>query len=129
MIESCKLHITNRNKYTIWSQDREALTTKLNECIMLNKLYHNIYERVKNHHDAGRQFSFSENYVFGKFDAFCERLTKILTVFDTVDDYNGLFERRMESLLFGEGINIKNYIINSIIIYTYVLGKIYFSLR
>lgn len=108
MIESCKLHITNRNKDTIWSQDRAALTTKLNECIMLNKLYHNTYERVKNHHGAGRQFSFSENYVFGKFDAFCERLIKILTVFDTVDDYNGLFERRMEGLLFGEGMNNRN---------------------
>uniref|UniRef100_A0A2S2PXW6 Dynein heavy chain 5, axonemal n=1 Tax=Sipha flava TaxID=143950 RepID=A0A2S2PXW6_9HEMI len=105
MIESCKLHITNRNKDTIWSQDRSVLTTKLNECITLNKLYHNTYERVKYHHGAGRQFSFSENYVFGKFDAFCDRLIKVLTVFDTVDDYNGLFERRMEGLLFGEALD------------------------
>ncbi|XP_050432698.1 dynein axonemal heavy chain 5 [Adelges cooleyi] len=105
MIESCKQHITNRNKDTIWSQDRTVLVAKLNECIMLNRLYHRTYERVKHHQGAGRQFSFSENYVFGKFDLFCNRLGKILTLFDTVDDYNGLFERRMEGLLFGEALD------------------------
>lgn len=41
-------------------------------------------------------FNFSENYVFGKFDTFCDRLAKIIAMFDLVDDYNHLFERRME---------------------------------
>lgn len=59
---------------------------------------------VKEHNfiPNAEQFSFSENYVFGKFDVFCERLSKIIAMFDSIDDYNYLFDRRMEGLLLGE---------------------------
>lgn len=51
-----------------------------------------------------QEFSFSETHVFGRFDAFCARIRKILTMFDLIQDYQTLFERRMEGLLLGEGI-------------------------
>ena len=51
------------------------------------------------------EFSFSETHVFGRFDSFCARIQKILTMFDLIEDYQKLFERRMEGLLLGEGIN------------------------
>ncbi|KAJ6635002.1 Dynein axonemal heavy chain 5, partial [Pseudolycoriella hygida] len=49
-------------------------------------------------------FGFSENFVFGKFDTFCDRLSKILSMFNLIDDYNHLFARRLEGLLLGEAL-------------------------
>lgn len=49
------------------------------------------------------EFSFSETHVFGRFDSFCDRIRKILTMFELIQDYKSLFERRMEGLLLGEG--------------------------
>lgn len=51
-----------------------------------------------------QEFSFSETHVFGRFDAFCARIRKILIMFDLIQDYQTLFERRMEGLLLGEGV-------------------------
>lgn len=98
MIETCKLHITCRGKETIWSQDRLEVQKKLQQCITLNKTYHNTYNLVKNQPFLPGQtsFGFSENYVFGKFDTFCDRLNKIITMFGIDNDYNNLFARRME---------------------------------
>lgn len=98
MIEQCKQYITCRGKETLWLQDRDDVRNKLLHCIRLNRVYHNTYTLVKRQPFLPNQtpFSFSENYVFGKFDAFCDRLGKIISVFDLLDDYNGLFERRME---------------------------------
>ena len=50
-----------------------------------------------------QEFSFSETHVFGRFDLFCDRIRKILTMFELIQDYKSLFERRMEGLLLGEG--------------------------
>lgn len=101
MIETCKQYITNRGKETIWSQDRTDVSAKLQHCIRLNKTYRNTYTVVKSQPFLPGQtsFSFSENYVFGKFDTFCDRLNKIIKMFNLVDDYNALFERRMEGKL------------------------------
>ncbi|KAI5700773.1 hypothetical protein M8J75_002754 [Diaphorina citri] len=91
-------------KETVWSQDRAVVRLKLVNCIKLNRQYHATYQMVKEHNfiPNAEQFSFSENYVFGKFDVFCERLSKIIAMFDSIDDYNYLFDRRMEGLLLGE---------------------------
>lgn len=40
----------------------------------------------------------------GKFDTFCDRLSKIISMFNLIDDYNHLFERRLEGLLLGEAL-------------------------
>jgi dynein heavy chain, axonemal len=105
MIETCKLYITCRGKETIWSQPEAEVKLKLEHCIQLNQMYHSTYLAVKNQPflPGSIPFGFSENYVFGKFDTFCARLSKIITLFDIVNDYEHLFERRMEGLLLGEG--------------------------
>lgn len=104
MIETCKDYITCRDQQTIWSQEREIVKDKLMHCIVLNKVYRKTYSTVKSQPFLPDQepFRFSENYVFGKFDAFCARLGKIIATFDLIDDYNNLFMRRMEGLLLGE---------------------------
>jgi len=98
MIETCKQYITCRGQEPIWSQEKAEVRKKLQQCIQLNQLYRKTYVTVKTQPFLPNQtsFNFSENYVFGKFDTFCERLEKILKMFDMIDDYNGLFERRME---------------------------------
>ena len=46
-----------------------------------------------------REFSFSEKYIFGRFDAFCTRLRNLLSMFKKINLYTHLFEERMEALL------------------------------
>ncbi|XP_066156829.1 dynein axonemal heavy chain 5 [Euwallacea fornicatus] len=107
MIETCKSYITCRGQESIWAQDRGLIKDKLIQCILLNKVYRKTYQVVKNQVilQATRPFNFSENYVFGKFDAFCRRLSKIISMFDMIDDYAGLFQRRMEGLLLGDALD------------------------
>lgn len=106
MIETCKEHITCRGKETIWTQSRFDAKEKLLQCIRLNRTYQKTYSIVKSQPFIPDQepFNFSENYVFGKFNGFCGRLCKIVTTFDLIDDYNSLFQRRMEGLLLGEAL-------------------------
>ncbi|XP_052132221.1 dynein axonemal heavy chain 5, partial [Frankliniella occidentalis] len=107
MIETCKQYVTCRGQESIWSQDRREVRQKLQQCIQLNRTYRKTYQIVKSQPFLPNQtsFNFSENYVFGKFDTFCDRLAKIICMFDLVDDYNSLFERRMEGLLLGEALD------------------------
>ncbi|XP_057658943.1 dynein axonemal heavy chain 5 [Diorhabda carinulata] len=106
MIETCKDYITCRGQESIWSQERCHMKEKLAQCIILNRVYRKTYNIVKAQSflPEQRQFNFSENYVFGKFDAFCRRLMKIIAMFDLIDDYSGLFQRRMEGLLLGDAL-------------------------
>lgn len=39
---------------------------------------------------------FSESYIFGKFDAFCKQLDKIVDIIRTVEEYYGLEQLKME---------------------------------
>lgn len=106
MIKTCKEYVTCRGKETIWSQDRGVVRDKLLHCIMLNHVYQKTYNQLKSEPFLPNQqhpFNFSENYVFGKFNSFCARLQKIITMFDLIEDYANLFVRRMEGLLLGEG--------------------------
>ena len=40
--------------------------------------------------------SFSENYIFGKFDAFCKRLEKVNDMLTTIDNLSKLPDVRIE---------------------------------
>lgn len=108
MIETCKQYITSRNTENIWKQDRIQVCQKLNDCIRLDSVYHSSYALVQQQNTPvvssnSRRFQFSENYVFGKFDAFCNRLKKIMSLFDLIEDYDKLFETRMEGKFFSFG--------------------------
>lgn len=107
MIETCKSYITSRGKETIWTQDRSLVRTRLSNCIKLNHIYRETYYGVREQPFIPNQspFGFSENFVFGKFDIFCDRLSKIISMFNLIDDYNHLFARRLEGLLLGEALD------------------------
>ena len=41
-------------------------------------------------------FSFSEKYIFGRFDSFCTRLSNLLKMFSTINQFTSLFNSRTE---------------------------------
>ena len=47
-------------------------------------------------HVGDRPFEFSKVYIFGKFDAFCARLTMLTELFDSIQVYSRLFNSRIE---------------------------------
>jgi dynein heavy chain len=46
----------------------------------------------------GKQFDFSKNQIFGKFDLFCRRLTKLIDMFTTVRQFNSLSDHKLENM-------------------------------
>ncbi|XP_059081897.1 dynein axonemal heavy chain 5-like [Tigriopus californicus] len=101
VIRTCKRYITEGGRKTIWNQDRLRVEEKLMQCIKLNQGYKDAYSRVKNKKVAKeiREFSFSEKYIFGRFDSFCTRLRNLLSMFKKINLYTRLFDERMEALL------------------------------
>ena len=43
-----------------------------------------------------KEFSFSEKYIFGRFDSFCMRLQNLLKMFSTINQFTSLFNSRTE---------------------------------
>ena len=101
VIKSCKRYITEGGRVNIWSQDTEIIEAKLEECIKLNGQYKEAYHHVKNKVDGtiNKKFSFSEKSIFGRFDAFCERLDNLLEMFRKISLYSKLFDTKLEALL------------------------------
>ena len=112
MIRTCKRYITQSGRKTIWNQDRLEVEEKLLQCIKLNQGYKDAYARVKNRKVGKeiREFSFSEKYIFGRFDSFCMRLRceipnmmessifcrNLLKMFSTINQFTSLFNSRTE---------------------------------
>jgi dynein heavy chain len=109
MIYRCKTYLTLGGKQSIWVQNRHSVLKKILECIQLNKVYRKAYklhyEKTRPRRD--KDFCISEHYVFGKFDAFCERLKKILTIFETLGGYETLFKTHVCGLLWDDTIDEK----------------------
>ncbi|XP_008556957.2 dynein axonemal heavy chain 5 [Microplitis demolitor] len=106
MIVACRDYVTQRGRETVWNLDRNSARSRLKHCLRLNKAYRETYRLVRCSPAVTEQeFSFSETHVFGRFDSFCARIKKILSMFDLIDDYQNLFARRMEGLLLGEALD------------------------
>ncbi|ROT80144.1 hypothetical protein C7M84_001143 [Penaeus vannamei] len=102
MIRSCQIYVSCQGLETIWSQPRKDVREKIQHCLKLSSTYRNAYQKTKEKLESipgEKPFSFSEQYVFGKFEAFCCRLTNILGLFDDIDKFSAFFEGRAESLL------------------------------
>ena len=82
----------------IWNQDREVIEQKLTECVKLNEQYRDAYHKIKNRkvRREAKEFSFSEKYIFGRFDSFCMRLKNLLKMFSTINQFTSLFNSRTE---------------------------------
>ena len=107
MIYNCKYNILNyqkirdgiapTNKKTaimnhnvLWEHENfppEELIPVLKSCLDLNAAYQKQYEITKDrlmNMPKGKQFEFSPNQIFGKFDLFCRRVLKLIELFGTI---------------------------------------------
>uniref|UniRef100_A0A8C6L065 Dynein axonemal heavy chain 5 n=2 Tax=Nothobranchius TaxID=28779 RepID=A0A8C6L065_NOTFU len=101
MITACKAYITNNGLNSIWDQPQPVVVDKIKAVIHLNQEYQRYFRKTKEKLEQSpseRQFDFSEMYFFGKFDAFQQRLNKILKMFHTMSTYSALQDSKIEGL-------------------------------
>ena len=88
----------------LWDHKRfppEKLIPVLKSCIELNKAYQKQYEITKErlmNMPKGKQFEFSPNQIFGKFDLFCRRISKLIELFSTIQQFETLSKHNLENM-------------------------------
>ncbi|XP_046353935.2 dynein axonemal heavy chain 5-like isoform X1 [Haliotis rufescens] len=100
MITTCKAYIM-QGVSKVWEHPRLLLLQRLGECIKLNQEYQRHFHKTKARlHETPneRQFEFSENYIFGKFDTFCKRLDKIIDMINTIEMFAGVQDIKIEGI-------------------------------
>ena len=103
MITNCKQQVmyVDGNKVALWDQDSESLLKRLEGALLLNEAYQEHYKATKQKLEAqpkGKQFDFSENQIFGKFELFCKRIQKLIDVFSTVRQFSALGDHNLEGM-------------------------------
>ncbi|XP_074645893.1 dynein axonemal heavy chain 5-like [Tubulanus polymorphus] len=100
MITTCKAYI-KQGVSKVWELPREEMLQRLNDSINLNVQYQKHFQKTKEKLRSTpneRQFEFSENYIFGKFDTFCKRLERIIEMIHTMDKYSGVVDLKIEGI-------------------------------
>ena len=96
---------------TLWEQPTSILIDNLRVCLETNREYQEQYRGVRDQlaqNSKNKQFDFSENLIFGKFDLFCRRVEKLIDMFSTVEQFSGLSKHNLEGMdnLMGNFFNI-----------------------
>ncbi|XP_040521760.1 dynein axonemal heavy chain 5 isoform X2 [Gallus gallus] len=100
MINTCKTYLCE-GVSKIWDLDREELLKRIQQCIFLKEQYQTSFQRIREklkENPSDRQFDFSENYIFGKFDTFCKRLEKILDMSNIMESLLELQRVKIEGI-------------------------------
>uniref|UniRef100_A0A3P8WNT4 AAA+ ATPase domain-containing protein n=1 Tax=Cynoglossus semilaevis TaxID=244447 RepID=A0A3P8WNT4_CYNSE len=100
MISTCKSHLTQGAAH-IWDLSRPLLLQRISDCCGLNNLYQRSFRSVRDQlreKPRSRQFDFSENCIFGKFDAFCRRLQKIADMASTLENLSALQNMKLDGV-------------------------------
>ena len=93
-------HITNISTFLFPSYFSE-LVRKLEACLKLNEAYEEQYKLTKaklEQNPKGKQFTFDEMQIFGKFKLFCRRVIKLIDMFSTIDQFNSLSKNKLEGI-------------------------------
>ncbi|XP_022239106.1 dynein heavy chain 8, axonemal-like [Limulus polyphemus] len=101
MVTSCKRYITNDGLSCVWDQSPKKVIEKLKCCQRLYHDYQDNFKCVKKKikETAGEEsFKFSEMYVFGKYEAFCKRLDKIIELLNIIETYSVLSHSHIEGI-------------------------------
>lgn len=100
MINTCKKYI-KEGYAKLWDIPRQDLLDRINESKRLfqeyQKNFHKTREKLKSMENE-RQWDFSENYIFGKFEAFCKRLDKVADVITIIESLSSLNTVKIEGL-------------------------------
>ena len=70
-------------------------------CIELNQAYQKQYEFTKErlmNMPKGKQFEFSPQQIFGRFDLFCRRIGKLIELFGTIQQFRTLGQHKLENI-------------------------------
>lgn len=73
----------------------------MQSCIDLNHAYQKQYEFTKErlmNMPKGKQFDFSPQQIFGRFDLFCRRIGKLMELFGTMQQFNTLGQHKLEKI-------------------------------
>ncbi|XP_067341693.1 dynein axonemal heavy chain 5-like [Channa argus] len=100
MIATCRSFLSQGVAH-IWEHSRPVLLQRISECCNLNVDYQRSFHTVRDklrENSENRQFDFSENYIFGKFDAFCRRLEKIAHMASTMESLAALQHMKVEGV-------------------------------
>jgi dynein heavy chain len=102
IILNCKQNINESNQQgSLWDQDSEKLVHGLKLCLKLNETYQEQYHLMKRKLQeipSGRQFDCNELQIFGKLDLFCRRITKLIDLFTTIDQFSMLSKNKLEGM-------------------------------
>ncbi len=105
MIINCKKFINPssdmQNMNYIWDMNPLALVENLEACLKLNEAYQEQYRVTKDKLQAtpkGKQFDFSDQAIFGKFDLFCRRLIKLIDMFSTIHQFKALASHKLDGM-------------------------------
>ena len=101
MVNACKSYITDDGMVKIWDQAHPILSKKIQDCIRLYDIYQDAFQKTKRKIEetpGEKPFEFSEMYIFGKFDAFCKRLRKIVELVTTIREFSNLQECNIEGI-------------------------------
>ncbi|NXS80190.1 DYH8 protein, partial [Erpornis zantholeuca] len=93
MVTTCKAYITDAGLNGVWDQDTPVVIGKMNECMRLLKEYRKCFREAKEEivESLGeKSFEVSEMYIFGKSEAFCRRLEKIMEMIAIEQNFNAL---------------------------------------
>ena len=92
MITNCKAFI-KAPAAKLWDQDPESLLANLQLALRLNEAYQEQYKLTRDRlmsQPKGKQFDFAEARIFGRFDLFCKRVSKLIDMFTTVTQFSSL---------------------------------------
>ena len=102
MITTCKKTILQgKSVDKLWLRDPDELIETMQSCIKLKDAYQTQYDSTKEKLQAmpkGKQFDFSKNQIFGKFDLFCRRMTKLIELFTIVRQFRSLAKHKLEDM-------------------------------
>ncbi|NXR60449.1 DYH8 protein, partial [Rhadina sibilatrix] len=93
MVTTCKAYITDAGLNRIWDQETPIVIGKIKECICLLKEYQKCFHESRqepSEHLGERALEVSEMYIFGKSEAFCRRLEKIMEMIAIEQNFNAL---------------------------------------
>jgi dynein heavy chain len=88
-------------KDALWESEPQELVRKLEACLKLNEAYEEQYKVTKQKLEQtpkGKQFTFDEMQIFGKFKLFCRRVIKLIDMFSTIDQFRSLSKNKLEGM-------------------------------
>ncbi|KAI5624125.1 dynein heavy chain 5, axonemal, partial [Silurus asotus] len=100
MVTTCKGFLC-QGVTRIWDLDRKEILKRIEECVQLNQQYRQCFQRTwkeLQQRPTEQKLEFSENYIFGKFDAFCKHLQNIADLATTLESLSALQFIKVEGI-------------------------------